>query len=145
MPNLASLLKHEITRLSRREIRLATTSVRKATSAFRHDIAALKRQVAELERNLARQEKARREPIITESGDRPLRFVAKGFRAHRARLGLSAAQVAQLLGSVDQSVYNWESGKSKPGKAMLEKIAAFRRMGKREALERLKMPASKKG
>jgi DNA-binding XRE family transcriptional regulator len=38
-----------------------------------------------------------------------MRFVAKGFKSLRQRLGFSAAQIGKLLGVSEQSIYNWES------------------------------------
>ena len=59
MPNIASVLKDEILRLARKEVRTATESLKKASAAYRSDIASLKRQVAALEKQLARGEKKR--------------------------------------------------------------------------------------
>jgi len=42
MPNIAALLKSEISRLSRREIRKEVQPLRKAAAAHRREIAALK-------------------------------------------------------------------------------------------------------
>jgi DNA-binding transcriptional regulator YiaG len=62
-----------------------------------------------------------------------LRFRAKGFAAHRQRLGLSAAQSAALLGVSALSVYHWEAGKSRPRAVHMPRIAAFRKLGKKQA------------
>ena len=48
MPNIAALLKSEITRVARKEIRAEIESLRKAVSAQRLAIAALKREIAEV-------------------------------------------------------------------------------------------------
>ena len=103
MANFAQSLKHEIARLARREIRAATVALRKATQGHRHDIAALKRQIIELERKAARLGKSVPNPIAAHTSEPPLRFVAKGFRTHRAKLGLSAPSVAKLLQASEQS------------------------------------------
>ena len=50
MPNIASVLKDEILRLARKEVRTATEGLKKASAAYRSDIAGLKRQVAALAR-----------------------------------------------------------------------------------------------
>ena len=55
----------------------------------------------------------------------------------RQRLGLSAREMALLLGVSQISVYNWEQGKARPRAAQLAAIAAVRKLGKREAAERL--------
>jgi DNA-binding transcriptional regulator YiaG len=139
MPNIGTLLKDEIARLCRKEIRRNVEPIRKASAVLRRDIAALKRKVVALERQgqtLAKQAK-RSTPSIPESSQRPMRFVAKGLRSLRARLGLSAGDLGLLLGVSGQSVYNWEQGKTVPGKAQLATLATIRSIGKREANERL--------
>jgi DNA-binding transcriptional regulator YiaG len=67
----------------------------------------------------------------------PLRFVAKGLRSLRARLGLSAPELARLIGVSDQTVYNWELKKTVPRKSQLATLANVRSLGKREARSRL--------
>lgn len=69
--------------------------------------------------------------------NRPVRFVAKGLRSLRARLGLSAAQLATLLSVSEQSVYNWETKKTMPRQEQLAAIIALRGVGKRDAHSRL--------
>jgi hypothetical protein len=46
MPNIASLLKAEISRVARKEIRAEITALRKAATTHRSEIAALKRRAA---------------------------------------------------------------------------------------------------
>ena len=143
MPNVGSVLRDEIKRLSRREIRLQTEPTKKATTQNRHHIAALNRKVAQLERQLAllarhaaRQQATNRAPAVDGTAPK-LRFVAKGLRSHRNRLGLSAGDFGKLVGVSANSVYAWESGTTIPRRAQLAKIAALRTMGKREAATRL--------
>jgi DNA-binding transcriptional regulator YiaG len=42
-----------------------------------------------------------------------------------------------LLDVSTQTFYNWEQGRSKPSKKQMPKVAAVRRMAKREATARL--------
>jgi transcriptional regulator with XRE-family HTH domain len=70
--------------------------------------------------------------------DRPTRFVAKGLISLRKRLGLSASDLAQLLGVSMQSIYNWEHKKASPRKEQVMAIASLRLIGKKEAHESLK-------
>src|SRR5580692_11541426 len=105
MPNIGALLKTEISRLCRREVRQEVAGVRKASASYRRDIAALKRQVAALQKKVTVAEKRAGTSIdskVPTLPDRPVRFVAKGLRSLRARLGLSAAQLARLLGVSEQ-------------------------------------------
>jgi DNA-binding transcriptional regulator YiaG len=140
MPNIGTLLKQEISRLCRREIRREVGALKRASAAYRRDIAALKRQMQALERKatvLAKRTAAVVDNAPAALPDRPVRFVAKGLRSLRARLGLSAKQLAVLLGVSEQSVYNWESKKATPRKEQLAAIIAMRDLGKREAQQRL--------
>jgi DNA-binding XRE family transcriptional regulator len=140
MPNIGILLKQEISRLCRREIRKETDSTKKASAVHRREIAALKRKVTALERkatHLTKLSAAQTKNMPTELPDRPIRFVARGFRAHRARLGLSAPQMGKLIGVSEQTIYNWETGHARPRKEQMPKIVALRSWGKREAQERL--------
>lgn len=146
MPNIAILLKEEIARLSRKQVRGHVEPVRKASGQHRHDIASLKRQVAKLERQVALLErKVLDAPAAPAANGKQLRFVAKGLRSQRERLGLSAAQYATLLGVSTQSIYNWERNVTRPRGDQVAAIAALRGMGKREALARLERVAQKNG
>lgn len=133
MTNLGAVLKSEITRLARKEVRAQVDPLRKSNSAYRRDIAELKRQVALLERKVKDATKSRVK--VTQEDDEPnaTRFVAKGLRSLRSRLGLSATDFGKLAGASGQSVYNWESGKTVPGKSQQAVLAGLRRLGKREA------------
>lgn len=99
--------------------------------------AALERQVIDLERKaamLAKRPPAEVNNALATLPDRPNRFVAKGLRALRARLGLSAAQLAALLGASEQSAYNWKAKKAVPRKELLAAIIDLRSIGKRDLL-----------
>jgi len=147
MPNIASILKSEITRLARKEIRENSDGLKKAVSAHRTEIAALKRRVQSLEAMVKRLAKglsagAERSaaPESSEAGEpaaQGLRFRAKGMAANRQRLGLSAADFGLLVGATGQSVYAWEAGKTKPKAESLAAIAALRGIGKREVEAKL--------
>jgi DNA-binding XRE family transcriptional regulator len=140
MPNIGSLLKEEIVRLSRRESRSQVDSTRKATIRHRREIAALKRRIAQLERQVAllsRKILGAQAVVAADTNGRSARFSAKGLRIHRERLGLSADDFGKLLGVSAQSVYNWEQEKARPRAELLVKVAALRGIGKRDAKARL--------
>ncbi len=97
MSNIASVLKEEIARLVRRQLRGETENLKKASS----------------------------------------RFKPQGVRAQRTRLGLSAPEMGALVGVSAQTIYNWETGTSRPRAEQLAVIAVVRKMGKREVKARL--------
>jgi DNA-binding transcriptional regulator YiaG len=140
MANIASLLKTEIARVARKQVRAETTVLKKAVGTYRAEIAALKRRAQALESELRRLSKAqaRTEPVEAPTEpEHKLRFTAKGLASQRKRLGLSAADCGLLLGTSGQSIYNWEEGKARPRARFLAAIAALRTLGKKEATSRV--------
>jgi DNA-binding transcriptional regulator YiaG len=138
MPNLSSVLKSEITRLARKEIKVALDPLRKSNAAHRREIAELKRQVTSLQREIKAVSKpARTSSPAGEKSPATTRFVPKGLKSLRARLGLSAADFGLLVGASGQSIYNWETGKAVPRGSQQAALAAVRGLGKREAAKRL--------
>lgn len=146
MPNIASVLKEEIARLVRRELRGETEGLKKASSRYRADIAGLKRRIEAQEKQISRLEKMlpkKAEPAVGGESDTKLRFKPQGVRAQRTRLGLSAAEMGALVGVSAQTVYNWEAGTTRPRVEQLAAIAAVRKMGKREVKARLDQTQAK--
>lgn len=142
MPNIASVLREEIARLARKELRSGTEALKKSNAQYRRDIAELKRQVSELTRQvgfLERQEAKRVQVPAAESLAEGKRFSAKGLQKHRARLGVSADDYGRLVGVTGQTIYNWENGRSRPRETQLASLVEVRGMGKREAQQRLKL------
>lgn len=140
MSNIASILREEISRIARKEVRSEIASLKTLTSAQRSEIAALKRRMADIDKALRvltkTHAKATSQTRTTES-TKPTRFSAKGLASHRKRLGLSAEDCGVLVGASGQSVYNWESGKARPRESHLAAIIELKSLGIKEALSRL--------
>ncbi|OIR08827.1 helix-turn-helix protein [mine drainage metagenome] len=135
MANVASVLKEEIIRLARKELRSETEKLKKASAQYRSEIAALKRQSAALEQQVSRLEKSATKNIEVKSSPEEAtkaRFTSKGFKTLRKRLGLTAEVIAALLGVSAQTIYNWEAGNSSPRAQQMVRIVMLRGMGKRE-------------
>ena len=140
MPNVASVLKNEMARVARKEVRGETVPLKKAVSAYRSEIAALKRRAQTLEQALKRLSKVHMPASKTDAvaeGPAKFRFSSKSLASQRRRLGLSSVQCGLLLGASDQSVHNWEHGKTRPLAKHLPAIAALRGMSKKDAAARL--------
>jgi DNA-binding XRE family transcriptional regulator len=140
MPNIASVLKEEIARVARKEVRADTQPLKKSSASHRSDIAALKRRIAALEQVVKRLGKAGGKKAPQADNELPagtFRFSASGLLAQRKRLGLSAAEAGKLLGVSDQSVYKWENGKTRPRASQFASIAALRSMSKKDAAAQL--------
>lgn len=142
MTTLINALKSEITRLARKELKNDVLALRKAVTLQRSEIAALKREIKALQSQVKSNQKTLQtvQPAVPTEDEMPrraLRFSAERFAAQRAKLGLSQAQLAQLVGASTLSISKWETGKVRPRAAQLERIAAIRKLGKREAMARL--------
>ena len=157
MANLASALKEEIGRLARKEIRQQTAGTARTVAQCEREIAALKRQIGGLQRMLSAQRTqgapgptvsrktgkkkvaATREAAkaAPDSSPKRARFSAKGLKANRERLGLSADNYGKLIGVSGLSIYNWEQGKARPRESSIAALMSIRGIGKREAAERL--------
>jgi DNA-binding XRE family transcriptional regulator len=123
-----------------REIRAQVQATKKASSQYRRHIATLKRQVTTLERQMALLQRRVLGPgaaAASGSTNHRVRFVAKGLKSHRNRLGFSAVDYGRLVGVSAQSAYNWEQGHASPRAEQLKIIATLRGIGKREAQARL--------
>ena len=140
MSNFAAQLKIEISRIAKKETRTQAAVLKKAQATHRAEIADLKRRIASLEavvRRLGKTPARPATPAKEEDESQGLRFRADGFASLRKKFGVSATQMGLLLGVSNQSVYHWETGKSKPRAAQLQAIAAVRKLGKKEVAQRL--------
>ncbi len=141
MPNIAGVLKEEIRRLAKREIKVQVGTTRRATIQYRRDIAKLKRLVGQQEKEIKhikkRLQQQQGQPQSSEDQLEGVRFSARSVKVQRQRLGLSAANYGKLVGVSGLTIYSWEHGKARPRKAQLAALVAVRGIGKREALMKL--------
>lgn len=149
MSAFAQQLKTEISRLAKKEVRAQTQALKKSASQYRSDITALKKRLDAMEKLLKKLSKT---STRSQAGDAAkdqeggaLRFRAAGFASLRKKLGISAADMGQLLGVSAQSVYHWEAGKTKPRASQLKAIASVRKMGKRAVTVKLAESAGSAG
>jgi DNA-binding transcriptional regulator YiaG len=144
MPNIAKVLKEEISRLARKEAKAAAAPFRKPVVRFRKAAANLKRRVAALEKEAKRLQgllKKRAEGALAVAPETvgKARITAKGMRSLRKKLRLTGLKFAKLLGVTGQAVYNWErrSGSLKVREKTRAAILAVRDFGAREARQQL--------
>ena len=134
MPNIASVLKSEITRIARKEIRAEVEGLKKSVSSHRSQIAALKRRSQSLELEVHRLNKSlsKQAPAVSIP---TTKFSAKDLTSQRKRLGLTIDGCALLLGTAGKSIYRWETGNAQPRETYWPSIAALRTLSKEQAAE----------
>ncbi len=141
MSNFVNQFKSEVSRVARKEVRTHTQALKKATLTYRSEIAELKRQLSSLASIVKGISKAvsptKALSSEEQSPSESIRFRAQGFAKLRQKLDLTALQMAQIIGVSAQSVYHWETGKSRPRASQLLLIAKVRKMGKREVVAQL--------
>ena len=145
MPNIAAVLKEEIRRLAKKEIKAQVGTTKQAVVKYRSDIAKLKRVLTQQEREIKLLKKQQGQPQAEEEPLESVRYSARSVKAQRQRLGLSAADYGKLVGVSGITIYNWEHEKARPRKAQLAALIAVRGIGKREALLKLAELTPKKG
>ena len=148
MPNIALILRQEIMRLARKEVRTQTSGARKMLTQLRSANTELKRETSDLRAKVARLERrsrgdSDRSSKGSEDTQRRMRFNSKGLATHRSKLGISAADYGRLVGVTGQTIYKWEQGGARPRVSQLTALASIRGLGKREARKRLDDPAQK--
>ncbi len=143
MPNVQSVLRQEIQRLARREIRSELEATKKAVAQHRREIAELKRRNTALQRTVSylqsRETKRIKARPSLEEPPQGTRFSVRSLQAQRRRSGFSQEDYASLVGVSSSTIYNWESGSTKPSRKHLATLVSLRGIGMREAKKRLEL------
>ena len=150
MPNLATLLKEEISKLARKEVQDQMRDVAKIIKGQDARIARLEKQDDQPKAKTKAKAKAKADQPAPadapaeEAAAAPApkrnsktRFSPASLKNNRKRLSLSQADVGILLGTSTNTVLRWEAGSSKPRGVNLPKIAELSKLGKKEAKQRL--------
>ncbi len=143
MPNLQSVLSQEIRRLARREVRSELEATKKAVAHHRREIAELKRRNTALERTVSylqsRETTRMKARPLNAEPPKGTRYSVRSLLAQRRRSGLSQTDYASLVGVSSSTIYNWESGSTKPSGKHLATLVSLRGIGKREATKRMEL------
>ena len=113
MPDIAKVLREEIQRLTRKEIKAAIAYLKKDNATLKRTAADHKRRLAQLERDnkrLLTQAKKLRETAVKPADVEveKARITAKMIKSIRDKLGLSQAKLAEILGITPNTVLLWE-------------------------------------
>lgn len=142
MPDVAAVLRQEIRRLARKEIRDQVMPLKKSVIELRKRLSDTQREIDALQKTVRTLE--REETLRLTEAPRPvsrtkIRFSPKWVAADRKRLGLSAEDYGRLVGVSGQTIFSWEGGASRPREERLAAWATVRGMGKRAARRRLEL------
>ena len=145
MPNIAKVLREEISRIARKESKSLTAPIRKSAAKIKPEVADLKNRVAEMEKEIKRLKVlainlASTQPVPAEAPQEERGWISgKGIKSLRRKLKLSQKEFGALTGVTSGSVTLWESksGMLKLRDATKKAVMAIRGIGKAEARKRL--------
>jgi len=136
MGKLEGMIKSEIVRLAKREMRKISVPLGRDVRSLKSTVSQLRKAVFVLERFSAqRQKELGKERIPLEATPEEVkisRFSPRLIRSLRKHLGITQKELALLAGVTVGAVHQWESGMFKPGDKKRGVLVAIRKLGRRE-------------
>ena len=136
MGKLEGMIKSEIVRLAKREVRKISVPLGRDVWSLKSTVSQLRKAVLVLERFSAqRQKELGKERIPLEATPEEVkisRFSPRLIRSLRKHLGITQKELALLAGVTVGAVHQWESGMFKPGDKKKGLLVAIRKLGRRE-------------
>ncbi|WCT26727.1 helix-turn-helix domain-containing protein [Acidovorax temperans] len=142
----------EVARLVRKQVKDDQAALKQSDRKQREEVSALKQEVKSLStqvRSLTKQlaklealvqsQLPEKEPRVSRSAAGFV-FNHEALIAKRHELGLTQAQMAQLLGVSNLTAYKWETGAVQPRDKKLARLQEVLKMGPRQAQKALKEP-----
>jgi DNA-binding transcriptional regulator YiaG len=105
MPDIGKVLKDEIARISKREVKSLVATHIKTIRSLKQQVAELKKQIGKPAITPAQESKP---DVATGQPGKSVWFTSKGIQGMRKRLGLTRAQMADLCGVSANAVGLWE-------------------------------------
>ena len=136
MGKLEGMIKSEIVRLAKREMRKISVPLGRDVRSLKSTVSQLRKAVLVLERFSAQRQKElgkERIPLEATPGEvKVSRFSPRLIRSLRKHLGITQKELALLAGVTVGAVHQWESGMFKPGDKKKGVLVAIRKLGRRE-------------
>jgi DNA-binding transcriptional regulator YiaG len=134
MGKLEGIIKSEIMRLAKREIRKVSVPLSRDVRLMKSTVSKLRKAVLTLERLTSHQQKElgkKEVPLkATPEEVKIARFSPRLFRSLRKHLGITQKELAILAGVTLGAVNSWESGRFRPKQEKKAVIVALRKMGR---------------
>ena len=145
MPDVAIVLKEEISRIARKEIRVRVDPLKKQVVDLRRRLRAAETTILQLQKttnkttNTVSRQSGAIVPDVEET--RQIRISPNSVKKLRTRLRLTQAQMAQLVDVSTNTVVRWEQGTSSPRGGSRAVIASMRSMGIKQVKKQLEKMA----
>jgi DNA-binding transcriptional regulator YiaG len=136
MGKIEQMLKSEIARLAKRQVRATHLPLARDVRRLKRTVSALRKTVAVLARlgtdlQTERQAQSAKLAVAPEEV-KAARLTPWLIKKLRARLGITQGELATLVGVSTSAVGFWEYGKAKPEGHNREALVALRKLGRRE-------------
>ena len=140
MAKLESIIKSEIQRLAKHEVRSVYRPLRKEVWGLRLKLSNLIKNFTVLDRMAKEASKGKStEPKLEATPEevKASRLTPERIRGLRKRLGISMRELGVLVGATTGAVLSWEKGKFKPQGEKKAALVALRKMRKRDVRKML--------
>jgi len=136
MGKVEGIIKSEIARLAKREVRKVSVPLGRDVRSLKSVVSQLRRTVLGLQRVTASQQKElEKGKKVLEAAPEEVkesRFSPRLIRSLRRHLGITQKELAVLASVTVGAVHLWESGQFKPSMKKKAVMVALRKLGRRE-------------
>jgi DNA-binding transcriptional regulator YiaG len=136
MGKVESILKSEMIRLARREMKKTFAPLNRDVRSLKGIVSQLRKSVLILQRFMNQQERQMGSKPVTEVTPEEMkkaRFSPRLIKTLRNHLGVSQREMAKLAGVTGGAVFQWEKGKFEPKDEKKKILVGLRKLGRREA------------
>ncbi len=136
MGKLEGLIKEEIIRLAKREMKMKFVPLRRDVRSLKITASQLRKSVLSLQRFVSQQEKQmgpKLIPEITPEDLKTARVSPRLIKSLRKHLRVSQRELAKLAGVTVGAVFQWEKGKFGPREDKKKILVGLRKLGRQEA------------
>ena len=139
MAKLESIIKSEIQRLAKREVRSTFIPLRREVRAMRLRLSTLSKNFSVLDRlaQIQLQRMPKKGLEATPEEVKASRLTPERIRGLRKKLGISMRELGRLTGSSLSAILSWEKGKFKPRGDKKAALVALRKVRKRDVRKML--------
>ena len=136
MGKLEGIIKDEIIRLAKREMRMKFVPLRRDVRSLKITASQLRKSVLGLQRVVSQQEKQvgpKPIPEVTPEDVKKARFSPRLIKSLRKHLGVSQRDMAKLAGVTAGAVFLWEKGIFEPRDDKKKVLLGLRKLGRQNA------------
>ncbi len=145
MGKVESIIKSEIVRLAKREVKKMTLPLKGEIKSLKGIVSQLRKSLLSIQRISPPEFKGKEIPTeVSPEEVKSARFSPRLIRSLRKRLGITQRELALLTGVTVGAIHQWESGKFKPAMKKREIMVTLRKMGRREVRKLIEAKKSQK-